>query len=78
MTMKEILGLSFDSDISKWRGAKSDIYSMPSGYKWLVGSLNAQRWTKCALHNLKTTPNFFKKNSTKDSTQIVQNSTLPH
>ena len=33
MTVKEILGLGFDSNISKWRVAKSGIYSAVSGYK---------------------------------------------
>ena len=76
MNVKEILGLSFDNNFSKWRVAKFGIYSTASGYKWVVGSMPAQHWTKYAIHNSKTTPNL--KNSTTNSTQTVKNSTVPH
>jgi len=74
--VKEILGLGFYRNSDRWRVAKSGIYSVASGYKWLVHSLPAQHWTKYAIHNSKTTPNL--KNSTTNSTQIVKKSTIPH
>ena len=76
VTVKEILGLGFNSNSGKWRVAKSGIYSLASGHKWLVGSLSAQHWTKYAIHNSKTTPNL--KNSTTNSTQTIKSSTVTH